>query len=375
MMTFSVVAGANTDDALQKVQQEEAPKLAAHHDAIYLNDKLFKRVQAVHDQLGSLNLDPESKRLVNVVYKDFVHAGAKLSAADKAKLKKLNKQESTLSAQFGNKLLAATKKAALVVDDKSKLAGLSDAEIAAAAKAAKSRGLDGKWVLPLQNTTQQPQLAELTDRATRKALFEASWNRAEQGDANDTRKTIEKIAKIRAEKAKLLGFPNYAAWKLDDQMAKTPKTAIDFMHKLAPAAVARAKAEAKDIQAQIDKDQKAKGKPSFKLQPWDWEFYAEQVRKAKYDLDENQIKPYFELNNVLKNGVFYAANQLYGLTFKQRTRHSGVPAGRAACSKYSTRMANRWRCSTAITSSATTSPAAPGWTTWSISPSCWAPSR
>ena len=318
LLVFGAVAGANTDDALQKVQQIEAPRLAALSDAMYLNDKLFQRVKQVYDERGTLKLDPESQRLVEVVYKKFVHHGAELSAADKARLKTLNKEESTLGTLFTNKLLAATKKAALVVDDKAQLAGLSDAEIAAAARAAKDRGLAGKWVLTLQNTTQQPELQELTDRATRKALYEASWNRAEHGDANDTRQTIERLAQLRAEQAKLIGFPNYAAWKLEDQMAKTPATAIHFMQQLVPAATARARAEAADIQAQIDRDQAALKQPSFKLQPWDWNFYAEQVRKAKYDLDENQIKPYFELNNVLQNGVFYAANQLYGLTFKER---------------------------------------------------------
>ncbi|WP_449426746.1 peptidyl-dipeptidase Dcp [Rhodanobacter umsongensis] len=318
MAVFGAVTGANTDDALQKVQENVAPELAAHQDAIYLDSKLFQRVEAVYNQRDTLKLDPESARLVEVVYKGFVHAGAKLSDADKAKLKDLNKEESTLSTEFTNKLLAATKDAALVVDDKAKLAGLSDAEMAAAEQAAKDRKLDGKYVLTLQNTTQQPELQDLSDRDTRKALFEASWNRAEKGDANDTRKTIERLAQIRAEQAKLLGFPNYAAWKLDDQMAKTPETAMAFMDKLAPAAVARAKKEAADIQAQIDKDQAALKQPGFKLEPWDWNYYAEQVRKAKYDLDEGQIKPYFELDNVLQNGVFYAANQLYGLTFKER---------------------------------------------------------
>ena len=318
MAVFNGVTGANTDDALQKVQEAEAPKLAAHEDAIYLNDKLFQRIQKVYDERASLKLDPESQRLVEVVYKNFVHAGAKLSDADKAKLKALNKEASTLSTQFTNKLLAATKDGALVVDDKSKLAGLSDAEIDAAAQAAKARGLAGKWVIPLQNTTQQPELRDLSDRATRKALFEASWNRAEKGGADDTRDTIERLAQLRAEEAQLIGFPNYAAWKLDDQMAKNPATVMKFMAQLTPAAVARAKAEAADIQKQIDQDQAKLHQPSFKLQPWDWEFYAEQVRKAKYDLDENQIKPYFELDNVLKNGVFYAANQLYGITFKER---------------------------------------------------------
>ncbi|MHB1271923.1 MAG: peptidyl-dipeptidase Dcp [Rhodanobacter sp.] len=318
MSVFGAVTSANTDPALQKVQQEEAPRLAAHRDAIYLDDKLFQRIEAVYNQRDTLKLDPESQRLIDVVYKNFVHAGAKLSAADKTKLKALNEEESTLSTRFTNRLLAATKDAALVVDDKAALAGLSDAQIDAAARSAKDRGLAGKYVLVLQNTTQQPELQDLKDRATRKALFEASWNRAEKGDANDTRKIIERLAQIRAEQAGLLGFPNYAAWKLDDQMARTPATAIKFMQQLVPAATARAEHEAKDIQAQIDKDQTALKQPTFKLQPWDWDYYAEQVRKARYDLDENQIKPYFELDNVLQNGVFYAANQLYGLTFKER---------------------------------------------------------
>ena len=318
MAVFNGVTGANTDDALQKVQEEEAPRLAAHQDAIYLNGKLFQRIQKVYDERDSLKLDPESLRLVEVVYKDFVHAGAKLSDADKAKLKALNKEASTLSTQFTNKLLAATKNGALVVDDKGKLAGLSDADVAAAAEAAKARGMDGKWVIPLQNTTQQPALQQLTDRDTRKALFEASWDRAEKGGADDTRDTIERLAQLRAEEAQLLGYSNYAAWKLDDQMAKNPATVMKFMAQLTPAAVARAKTEAADIQKQIDKDQAALHQPSFKLEPWDWQHYAEEVRKARYDLDESQIKPYFELDNVLKNGVFFAANQLYGLTFKER---------------------------------------------------------
>ena len=313
MHAFDAVTAANTNPTLQKVQETEAPLLAAHADAIHLNSKLFARVQKVYDERASLKLDPESLRLVEVTYRNFVHAGAKLSAADKARLKTLNKEESTLSTQFTNKLLAATKAGALVVDAKASLAGLSDSEIASAAQAAQGRGLTGKWVLPLQNTTQQPQLQSLSDRATRQALFEASWNRAEHGDANDTRKTIERIAQIRAEQAKLLGFPNYAAWKLEDQMAKTPATALDFMHKLVAPATARARAEAADIQAVIDQQH-----GDFKLQPWDWDYYAEQVRKAKYDLDASEIKPYFELDNVLQNGVFYAANQLYGLTFKER---------------------------------------------------------
>ncbi|HEV2540919.1 MAG TPA: peptidyl-dipeptidase Dcp [Frateuria sp.] len=313
MLAFDAVTGANTSDALQKVQEEEAPRLAAHQDAIYLNPKLFQRIQAIYDQRDKLGLDAESLRLVEVTYKDFVHNGAKLSDADKAKLKDLNKEESTLSTQFTNKLLAATKDGALVVDDKAKLAGLSEGALAAAAKDAQGRHLDGKWLVPLQNTTQQPALQDLGDRSTREALFKASWDRAEKGDANDTRATIERLAQIRATQAKLLGYPTYAAWKLEDQMAKTPDTAISFMQDLVPAATGRAQREAKDIQDVIDAQH-----GGFKLAAWDWQHYAEQVRKAKYDLDENQIKPYFELDNVLQNGVFYAANQLYGLTFKER---------------------------------------------------------
>ncbi|WP_201312815.1 peptidyl-dipeptidase Dcp [Dyella sp. EPa41] len=310
---FFAVTGANTNDTLQKVQQDEAPKFAEHQDAIVLNDKLFKRIETIYEQRDSLKLDPESKRLVEVTYKNFVRGGAKLSDADKAKLKDLNKEESGLRTQFTRKLLAATKAGALVVDDKSKLDGLSDGDVAAASQAAENRKLDGKWVIPLQNTTQQPALQSLNDRATREQLFKASWDRAEKGDANDTRELIARIAQIRAEQAKVLGFSSYAAWKLEDQMAKTPEAALGFMDKLAPAATAHAEREAKDIQDVIDQQ-----KGGFKVEAWDWNHYAEQVRKAKYDLDESQIKPYFELDNVLQNGVFYAANQLYGLTFKER---------------------------------------------------------
>ena len=201
-----------------------------------------------------------------------------------------------------------------MVDDKAKLSGLTDAEIDAAAQAAKDRKLDGRWVVPLQNTTQQPSLQSLTDRGVREELFNASWTRAERGDANDTRGDIARLAQIRAQQAKLLGYDSYAAWKLEDQMAKTPAAALKFLDDLVPASTARAHTEAADIQSAIDRSG-----GSFKLEPWDWQLYAEQVRKEKYDLDETQIKPYFELDNVLQNGVFYAAHQLYGLSFKERS--------------------------------------------------------
>jgi peptidyl-dipeptidase Dcp len=311
-LVFNALTAANTDSTLQKVQETEAPKLAAHQDAILLNPKLFKRIKTLYAQRAKLKLDHESRRLLDYYYKKFVHAGANLSPADKAKLKQLNKQAATLSAKFSNQLLAATKAGALVVSDKSKLAGLSDKELAVAAQAAKARGLNGKWVLPLQNTTQQPALQSLSNRATREALFKASWTRAEHGGANDTRGTIKRLAKLRAEKAKLLGFPSYAAWKLQNQMAKTPATVEKFLAKLAPATTAKVHAEAKARQAMIDK----RG-DDFKLKPWDWNYYAEKVRKARFNLDESKIKPYFELDRVLKDGVFYAAHELYGVTFKE----------------------------------------------------------
>nr|WP_068892650.1 peptidyl-dipeptidase Dcp [Pedobacter panaciterrae] len=310
---FGVLTGANTNDDLQKLQEEIAPKLAAHQDAISLNPELFKRIESIYNTREKLKLDQESTRLIEYYYQTFVLAGAKLSEADKTNLKKLNEQEASLSAKFSNQLLAAAKAGALVVNDKSELAGLSEGELAAAAQTAKANKLDGKWMLPLQNTTQQPSLQMLSNRTTRQKLFDASWNRAERNDTNDTRKVIVEIAKIRAEKAKLIGFPNYATWKLQDQMAKTPAAVETFFAKLVPSATAKAKAEAADIQAVIDQQ-----KGGFKVEPYDWNYYAEQVRKAKYDLDENQIKPYFELNKVLQNGVFYAATQLYGITFKER---------------------------------------------------------
>jgi peptidyl-dipeptidase Dcp len=312
MSAFNAVTGANLNPELQKVQEIEAPKLAAHNDAIFLDAKLFQRIKTLYDKRDSLKLDAESYRLLDYYYKKFVHSGANLSEADKVALKKLNEEESTLSQNFTTKLLAATKDGALVTTDKNALAGLTDAQLAAAVEAAKGRKVEG-YVIPLQNTTQQPDLTVLQQRSTRQTLFENSWNRAERGGANDTRQIISRLAQLRSEKAKLLGFPNYAAWKLEDQMAKNPDAAIKFMDSLVPGTTAKAHSEAADIQNLIDSQ-----KGGFQLQPWDWEFYSDQVRKAKFDLDESQIKPYFELNNVLENGVFYAANQLYGITFKER---------------------------------------------------------
>jgi peptidyl-dipeptidase Dcp len=310
---FGAVTGADTNDALQKVQSAVAPELAAHQDAIFLNDKLFQRVKKLYDGRSSLGLDAEQIHLVERYYQNFVRAGAQLDAPGKTQLRALNKEESTLSTDFQNKLLAATNAAAVIVDNKEALAGFSDADIAAAADAAKTRMQTGKFAIVLQNTTQQPAQVDLKERSVRERVFKASTERAEHSDANDTRAIIQRLAVLRAERAKLLGFPNFAAYTLDDQMAKTPANAIKLMTDMVPAATAKAHGEAADMQALIEKN--ASG---FKLAPWDWQYYAEQVRKQKYDLDETQVKPYFEIDRVLHDGVFFAANQLYGLTFKER---------------------------------------------------------
>ena len=311
-LAFTLVTQANTDPELEKIQDYEAPRTAALADAIDLNTKLFARIKAIYDERASLGLDAESLRLVEYQYQQFVKAGANLSDSDKEKLKKLDEEESTLENTFMTKLLAAGAAGAYSTQDRSALAGLSEGQIAAAAEEAKAHKQQG-WMLPLQNTTQQPDLAFLKERATRQAIFENSWNRAERGDANDTRATLARLAQLRAQKAALLGYPDYAAWDLTDQMAKTPEAAIHFLDALVPATTARAAREAKDIQGLIDSQW-----GNFTVEPWDWEFYAEQVRKEKFDYDQSQVKPYFELNNVLEKGVFFAAQELYGLTFKER---------------------------------------------------------
>jgi peptidyl-dipeptidase Dcp len=314
MGVFNLLNGANTNPVLQKTSEEMAPELASVNDAMFLNTQLFNRVETVYNNRHNLNLDSESVRLVEYYYQKFNLAGVKLSETAKDSLKKLNAEEASLMAKFTNQLLSGAKASALVVDNKDALDGLSDAEIQAASDAAKDAGKPGKWLIPLQNTTQQPTFVELNNRDTRQKLFELSWNRTEKGDSNDTRQTILRLAALRAQKANLLGFPNFASWTLQDQMAKKPEAVFNFMNQLIPAATAKAKNEAADIQKMINQSGQ-----SFTLQPWDWDFYAEKVRKEKYDLDENEVRPYFLLDSVLKNGVFYAANQLYGITFKRRT--------------------------------------------------------
>jgi peptidyl-dipeptidase Dcp len=310
-LAFNAVNGANTDDTLQATDTKTAPLFAAHNDFIYLNPKLYQRFKYLHDQQASLNLNPEQAKLLDVYYKQFVHAGAELPLAKQTELKIINKRLSSLQSAFGIKLLAAAKAGALQVSDPSALAGLSPEQLAATQEAAKSRKVSG-YVLPLQNTTQQPALSSLTSHATRQQLFEASLNRAEHGDANDTRAIVSELAQLRAKKAALFGTANFADYNLYDQMAKDRATAVGFLDRLAPAVSAKERQEASDIRA-LAKSQGA----SFQVTPADWNFYSEQIRKQRYALNSDDLKPYFEFNKVLTDGVFYAANQLYGLTFKE----------------------------------------------------------
>ena len=312
-LVFGAMTSAHTSDYLQQVDEEIAPQLTALNDEIVLNSTLFARLDAVYQQRQSLALDPESLRLVEVTWQHYQLSGASLEEEAKSKLRLLNQQAARLSTRFTNKLLAATKAGGLVVQQVGELAGLSQSDLAVAQAAAKARGLENAWLLVLQNTTQQPALQTLRSRATRQALFNASVSRSEKGDENDTRALLLELAQVRAQQAQLLGFATFAEWQLRDQMAKTPDAAFAFMRNIVPAARARAEREAAAIQQTIDQQQ-----GDFTLAAWDWNYYAEQVRKAQYDLDENQIRPYFELNTVLEKGVFWAANQLYGIRFSER---------------------------------------------------------
>lgn len=310
---FFNLISSNTNDTLEAINTEMAPKLAAHDDAITMDAKLFARIKAVHEERGDAGLDSVSQYLVERYYTRFVRAGALLNAEDQQALRKLNEEESKLTTLFSNNLLKQVNNAAVLVGDRAQLEGMAEADIQAAADAAKEKGHEGQWLITLQNTTMQPALASLKDRALRERIFKASINRGTLGDSSDQRATVSRLAQLRAQKAKLLGYPNYASYSLADQMAKTPDEAVKLLTGMVPAAVKNVKAEAAKLQAMIDKE-----KGGFTLEPWDWDFYAEKVRKAEYDLDENQIKPYFELEHVLQDGVFFAANKLYGLSFKER---------------------------------------------------------
>lgn len=308
---FFAMTSAHTNDDLQALDEQFSTELAGLANDIWLNDTLFARVEAVWQDREAL--DAESRRLTEETYQHFVLAGARLNADEKAELKSLNTEAATLTSQFNQRLLAANKAGGLVVDDVHQLDGLSAEEMAAAAHAAAEKGLKERWLIPLLNTTQQPALAALALRETRKKLFSAGWERTQKGDENDTRELIRRLTALRARQAQLLGFDNYASWSIADQMAKTPEAALEFMRGIVPAARGRAALEQADIQKVIDDEQ-----GGFTVQAWDWAFYAERVRSAKYALDESQIKPYFALNTVLEDGVFWTATQLFGIRFVER---------------------------------------------------------
>ncbi|HED3063877.1 TPA: peptidyl-dipeptidase Dcp [Kluyvera ascorbata] len=310
---FFAMAASHSNDEIQRLDEAFSAELAGLANDIYLNDALFARIESVWQQRDSLGLDAESLRLVEVVYQRFIQAGAKLGPVEKAELKTLNTEAATLSSQFHQCLLGAAKNGGLVVESADELLGFSDDEIAAAASAAEDRGLTGRWLIPLVNTTQQPALAALQRRDTREKLFKAAWARNQQGDNNDTREKLLKLVALRSRQAALLGYDDYASWSMADQMAKTPKAAFDFMREIAPAARARAESELADIQALIDSKS-----ASFEAQAWDWLFYSEQVRRDKYAIDEAQIKPWFALERVLIDGVFWSASQLFGIQFIER---------------------------------------------------------
>lgn len=309
MGIFYNLTGSNTNPTLQAIEAEYAPKFSAHSDKMYLNSKLYKRIKA----LDLKSLKGEDKRLTEHYLQQFELAGANLSPADKEKMKKINEELASLSTSFNSKLLIARKNGAVLFDNAKELDGLSANDIASAKTKATEAGHDGKYLIALLNTTQQPLFPYLKNRATRERIFKSSWYRSEKGDDGDTREILEKTAKLRLQKAQLMGKKNFAEWKLQNQMAKTPEPAMDLLAKIAAPAVARAKVEAKEIQDLIDSQN-----GGFQLEPWDWDFYSEQVRKKKYDMDESEIKPYFEVITVLEKGVFFAAKQMYGVTFKER---------------------------------------------------------
>ncbi|EPS6958018.1 peptidyl-dipeptidase Dcp [Klebsiella aerogenes] len=310
---FFAMAGANTNPLIQQLDEQFSAELAELGNDIWLNDALYQRVKQVWQQRDALSLDPESRRLLEVSWQRFQLAGAALVQEQKTALKALNTEEALLQSQFQQRLLAAVKSGGLVVDYQHQLDGLAADEIAAAADAARDKGLHDRWLLALTNTTQQPALQALADRQTRHNLFAASWTRNQKGDANDTRELVLRLAEIRARKAELLGVADYSSWSMADQMAKTPSEALAFMRRIAPAARRRAEQELADIQQVIDEEG-----GDFQAAAWDWLYYGEQVRRAKFAIDEAQLKPYFALDRVLEDGVFWTASQLFGIRFVER---------------------------------------------------------
>lgn len=309
---FYNLAGSNSNPTLRKIQGEMAPKMAAHSDNINLNPALFARIETIYNNRNNLDLTPEAVRLVEVYHQRFIMAGAKLTDEQKVKIRALNEEQSTLTNEFSQRLLRLTKDIAIVVDNKEQLAGLSDNEITSAANDAKAAGHEGKYLINITNTTRQPILASLENRELRQRIWEASANRGLKGE-NETASLVSRLAQLRAERAALLGYENWASYRLAPQMAKTPEAVYSMFGSMVPAVVANTEKEAADIQAMINK---TGGK--FELAPWDWEFYAEKVRQEKYALDANSIRPYFEFNRVLEDGVFYTLKELYGVTLKPR---------------------------------------------------------
>ena len=310
--------GADNNPARTQLEEDYAPKLAAHNDAINLDEKLFQRVQALYLRRAELGLDPESLRLLERYHSDMVRAGAELGEAQKTRLKAINAELASLSAEYDRKSLAEVNDSAVVVNSREELAGLSEAQIIEAANAAKARKLDGKYLLILKNTTDQPMLAQLQNRAVRERLFKASLARGSRGGPNDTRALFARVLALRAESAQLLGFSTYADYALANETAKTVPAVNGMLHQLAGPSVAAARREGAELQAVIDKEQAARKQPSFKLEGWDWMYYTSHLQAEKFGAGAEEVKPYFELKHVMEEGVFYAANQLYGLTFKQR---------------------------------------------------------
>jgi peptidyl-dipeptidase Dcp len=316
---FGNLNGTDTNDVRRKINSDYAPRFAAHRDAIMLNPRLFARIDALYQSRGGLGLDAEGQRLVERYHTAFVRAGAALSDADKARLKEINARSAALGTQFSDNVLAEVNDSAVIVDTAEELDGMSDAQIATAAAAAKSRGLDGKYAITLLNTTGQPPLPQLNNRDVRRRVHEASVNRGSRGNQWDNTGIVAEVLALRDERARMLGYDNSAAFVLADETAGSVQAVNDMLARLAPAAVANARKEGAKLQAMIDQEQAAKGEPTFQLEPWDWAYYTEKVRKAEFDFDDNEMKPYFEMKNVLENGVLYAATQLYGITFKERT--------------------------------------------------------
>ncbi|WP_247652574.1 M3 family metallopeptidase [Ideonella aquatica] len=317
-LLFSLL-GVDAHPARQQLQSDYAARLAAHRDAIQLNPRLFARVDTLYAQRDHAAPNAEARRLIERMRLDMVRAGALLNDDQKVRMRAINAELATLSARFNKAVLAEVNDSALVVDTAAELDGLSPGEVAAAAEAARQRGLPGKYLIALQNTTIQPAETLLHQRAVRERLHRASVARGSRGNAQDTTGLLSRVMQLRQERAALLGHPTHAAQVLEDETARTPETVNTLLRRLAPAAMAAARAEAAELQALIDRDQAARQQPRFELQAWDWSYYAEKLRADRHGFDENQLRPYLEITNVLERGVFFAARQLYGLSFKRRT--------------------------------------------------------